>query len=329
MSDSDENVRGFELERLQRWMQAVMTHPGGVGSGVASSEARQSISVDTEKLETVVAPSATLSGAERLGVYWRSYHARLLQCFREMFPALLHALGESLFNMFALDYLQRHPPRSYTLDNLADDFAQHLAETRPEADAPPGERESWPDFIIELAAIEWAFLKIYDGQGVEGQTLPGAPDILTLGLERILAARLVPAPCLRLFAFRYPVHTYMLAVRRGEKPELPAPFETFVAATRVNYRVQLFELSATKYAFLKALDGQRTIDQALKQITHLADCQTLSAAAIQNSLCDWTASAFFKSIEVANDSAGLSQSVGKETHAPAGTDASVIKDKRE
>lgn len=291
MNVGDESVRGLELERLQHWMQAVITHPGGVGSGVASPAARQSVAVDAKTLETIVTPSATLTGAERLAIYCRSYHARLLQCLREMLPALYHALGEGLFNLFALDYLQHHPPHSYTLDNLADRFAQHLAETRPDSDAPPSERASWPDFIVELAAIEWAFLKVYDGHGVEGRALPSAEDIRALDLERILESRPAPAPCLRLFAFRYPVHVYMLAVRRGERPPLPAPFETFVAATRSNFRVMLYELSAQQYAVLKAFDGQHALKDALDQISSALGPQP-HAATIRDWLCDWASKGF-------------------------------------
>lgn len=295
MNIGEEGARGLGLDRLQRWMQAVITHPGGIGSGVASAEARQSVALDAKTLETVVTPSETLTGAERLDIYRRSYHARLLQCFGEMFPALLHALGEHLFNLFTLDYLQRHPPHSYTLDNLADRFAQHLAETRPDSDAPPGERESWPDFIVELAEIEWAFLKVYDGPGTEGRTLPSAEDILALDDEGILESRPAPSPCLRLFAFRYPVHAYMLAVRRGEQPQMPAPNVTFVAATRVNYRVMLFELSAQQYAALKAFDGQHVLVDALNQIEPHFDPQ-LHVATIRDWLSDWALKGFFETI---------------------------------
>ncbi len=294
---SDESARGFELERLQRWMQAVITHPGGVRMGVASVEARRGIAVEPEAIETIVAPSATLTGAERLAVYCRSYHARLLQCFKEMFPALLRALGENLFDRFALDYLQRHPPHSYTLDHLADAFAQHLAETRPDADAPTGERESWPDFIVELASLEWTFLKIYDGPGVEGRALPSADLFRALAPERLLELRPAPAPCLHLFAFRYPVHAYMLAARRGETPELPAPVETFVAATRINYSVTLYELSAPQYLFLHALDGQRSFGQALGRVAPDVASQP-PVAVIRSWLCEWAGKGFFETVEV-------------------------------
>lgn len=295
MSARDDGAPRSELERLQRWMQAVITHPGGVGAGVASAEARRSIVADAGALETVVAPSATLDAAGRLAVYSRSYHARLLECFRQMFPALLCALGENLFDLFALDYLRRHPPRSYTLDRLADDFARHLAETRPDADAPRGERESWPDFVVELATLEWEFLKIYDGPGVEGRSLSGSQDVRALDDERLLASAPRPAPCLRLFAFTHPVHDYMLAARRGESPEPPEPAETFVAATRTDYRVKLYELSAPQYALLRTLDGRHSIGQALGAATHASGLSP-DVEAARGWLCEWAGRGFFETV---------------------------------
>lgn len=320
MSVGEKSTPSTRLERLQRWTQAVITHPGGVAAGVASAEARRSLGVALDTLETVVAPSPKLSGAERLAVYCRSYHARLLQCFREMFPALLRALGGELFDRFALDYLQHHPPRGYSLDRLADAFPRHLAETRPEAAAPPGERESWPDFVVELAALELTFLKVYDGPGLEGRALPRARDIRALDPARVLEARPAPAACLRLFAFRYPVHAYLLAARRGQNPELPAPAESFVAVTRRDYRVRLYELPARQYALLQALDGQRTIGQALNQMTPPAGRQPPPPAAIlRNWLCDWVTRGFLESVEVPDGAASLPQGVRKGTPAPAGT----------
>ena len=296
MSGDDQSTHDPSLDRLQRWMQAVITDPGGIRSGVASGEARASLEVDLSTLESVVTPSATLSGAERLAIYSRSYHARLLQCFQSMFPCLLRALGEELFNSFALDYLQRHPSHSYTLDQLADAFPQHLAETRPEADAAPKRRERWPDFIIDLAWLEWAFLKVYDGPGLEGRPVPDARDVLALPVEQLLAARPMPAPCLRLFVFRYPVHAYWLAARRGGDPTLPAPAESFVALTRRNYRVVLYELSAPQHALQQALDGRRTVGQALERDADSGGDGAPPIDTVRSWLCDWADKGFFEDL---------------------------------
>jgi len=298
MSRDEQDTPRLALDRVQRWMQAVIAHPSGVAAGVASAEARHSLGVDFGRLEDVLNPSQTLTAAERLAIYSRSYHARLLQCFGSMFPALLRALGEELFNHFALDYLRQHPPRSYTLDELADAFPQHLADTRPDADAPPEERETWPDFIVELATLELAFLKVYDGPGVEGRARPGAADILGLVGASILRARPAPSPCLRLFAFRYPVHTYMLAARRAEEVPLPAPAESFVAMTRRDYRVKLYQLTAPQYALLKHLDGRRALGEILARRPPAPTPQPPSASDVRDWLCDWAARGFFESVAV-------------------------------
>jgi hypothetical protein len=280
-----------QLDSIQKWMQAAITHQASIDVG-ADSEAAQSLAFDN--LEEVITPSLTLSGAERLDIYSRSYHARLLQCFQAMFPALLHALGADLFNHFALDYLQAHPPSSYTLDQLADGFSQHLTETRPDADAPPDKRESWPDFIIDLATLEWEFLKVYDGSGVEGSRLPCGQDIRAMPDEQILDAQLKLVPCLRLFAFSYPVRDYLLAARRAEMPELPAPSENFVAMTRLNYRVVMYELTSTEYKILQALNSQPNMAEALQQ----AALPSLSLATVKSLLCDWTEKGFILNMEV-------------------------------
>lgn len=292
-----------KLDQLQRWMQAVVTHPGNIASGIASEEAQSSLSVTLNTLEEVVTPSATLSGAERLAIYWRSYNARLLQGFQSMFPALLNFLGEKLFNRFAIDYLDKHPPHSYTLSDLADGFSQHLAETRPDATAPTDQREQWPDFIIDLASIEWAFQKVYDGPGVEGRTLPNVRDLRAMSVESVLASRPIPVPCLRLFEFRYPVHDYLLAARReknaGEKnagkpdAEMPAPAASFLAMTRRSYRVKMYELTASQYELLKIFDGEITVAQALDRCGNGAGYAELATGSVVEWLEDWVGKGFF------------------------------------
>ena len=94
-----------DLEAIQRWMQTVIMHPGGVTAGVDSAESRQHIDVSTHNLEQVVTRSSSLTPLQRLGIYSHAYLARLQECLRAEFPVLAHALGEELFNLFAFDYL--------------------------------------------------------------------------------------------------------------------------------------------------------------------------------------------------------------------------------
>jgi putative DNA-binding protein len=309
MSADSNNDRRPGLGRIQRWMQTLVTQQGEGRAGTASEATGLDESRDT--FEGLVLPSATLSAAERVDIYRRSYRARLLQSLQTMFPSLLRALGEELFNRFASDYLRQHPPHGYTLDRLADDFPRHLAETRPDADAPPARREQWPDFIVELATLELAFLKVFDGHGVEGRRLPAAPDIAALSDEGILAARPVPVPCLRLFAFSYPVHAYLLGARRGESPRLPAPAESFVCVTRRDYRVLMYELTSTQYEFMRALDGRLSVARALGQVSLSVEPPRPSVYAAREWLRDWAAKGLFERVEVPREA-------GERPYARAG-----------
>ena len=206
------NDKPVDMARIQSWMQAVITHPSGIRAGIASTEARQEIDIGFQDVEKIVSRSEALTGAERLMIYSRSYHARLLECFRAEFPCLLHALGNQLFDDFVIEYLKRYPPQSYTLHDLAKNFTRYLSETRPDG-------ESWPDFIIDLAIFERTFIEVFDGAGSEGEQIASGGLISDLDDNGLAQLRLVPVPCLRLLAFRYPVLAYFNGVREKRGPE--------------------------------------------------------------------------------------------------------------
>ena len=283
-----------DLIRIQRWMQAVITHPSGVRAGIASDAARQGIDTRFEDVEKIVSRSRALTGAEALMIYGRSYHARLLECFRAEFPCVLHALGDGLFTDFVIEYLKNYPPRSYTLHDLAKNFPRFLAETRPDASAPLAERETWPDFIIDLATLERTFIEVFDGPGSEGQLLASAGQIRGLDDERFAQLRLAAVPCLRLLAFRYPVLAYFNAVREKKEPEMPAPSDAFLAVNRMSYRIHFSPLSSAQYRVLASMMAGLSIAEAL---TNAADVtghdRDWLAARMRTWLRDWVDGGFF------------------------------------
>jgi hypothetical protein len=144
---------------------------------------------------------------------------------------------------------------------------------------------------VELAVFELAFLKIFDGPGIEDSFVPNASHVLALDDESLMNARPVPAVSLRLFAFSHPIHTYMLAARNGGNPDLPERSPTFVALSRVNYRVLPHALSAAQYEFLNAFDGSRSIGECLG----IAKAGPAGAQTVRAWLCDWADKGFFES----------------------------------
>jgi hypothetical protein len=282
------------LSRIQSWMQAVITHPAGLDAGVGCETAQQNFALNFTELEKLVAPSPSLSGAERLAIYSRAYYARLTDCFRAEFPCLHYALGDELFTQFVGAYLLRHPPQSYTLHHLAKDFPKYLAETRPDAALPPEERESWPDFIIDLATLERAFVETYDGQGAEGLPLVSALQILGSGDEQFMQERFVPVACLKLLAFRYPVRAYFAAVRQNRKPTLPAPAGSFLAITRKDYVVRFLDLSRAQYETLKGLLANLSVGEAAIQAAEATgQSQDSLNVEMRDWFCQWANNGLF------------------------------------
>jgi hypothetical protein len=250
------------LAAAEGWLQAAITEPEHATGSSAE----------------VVVSTPTLAADDRVAIYARAYRARLLDCLRGSFPGLLHALGDGLFTAFALDYIKHWPPRAASLDRLADALPRHLDRTRP-----PG--EEWPHFVVDLASLELLCAQVFDGPGPEGVGAGDPNDVMALTDAEVVGAVPVPAPALRTFTSRYPVHTYLLAARRGAHPALPAPDRTHVAITRRNYRVQLFELSAVEHRALSRVDGVRTAQAAIGPA---------SPAALRASLVEWTTRGFIQ-----------------------------------
>jgi hypothetical protein len=284
------------LDVVQRWFHAVVSHPDGIEGGAASPEAQELIRLNRGELEAVVRRSRNLTAAERLSIYANAYYSRLLECIGANYPILKQSLGEEVFDSFAFEYLQRYPSRSYTLDHLGKRFAQFLAETRPDDDEEVG----WPDFLIDLATFEWTIAKVFDGPGAEGLTLLTPEALQAFPAERFAEARLVPVPCLRVLAFRFPVNAYYTAARRMEEGEaipIPEPGEEHVAVTRRDFIVRRYPLTPPQYALLDAILAGATVGEAIAAAAAVTDLDDEAfAAELRSWFRFWVAEGFFVSV---------------------------------
>jgi hypothetical protein len=286
-----------DLEQIQRWMQSVIMHPGGVVAGIDSAEARRHIDVAPADVEAVIAPSLAQSSVDRLAIYARAYYARLVECLQAEFPVMIAALGAELFDEFAIAYLQKYPSRSYTLDHLGRDFAAYLAETRR---ASGGESDSWLDFLADLARLEWHIAEVFDGLGVEHQPLLEVDQLLSIPPERWPAARLIAAPCLRLMRFDFPIDEYYRALRDGQETEPPEPGEMFLAITRRDYVVRHYRLTPPQHAILAGLAAGEPVGAAVMRGAELvSDAEFDSFAGdLRAWFARWAAAGFFTAVAV-------------------------------
>lgn len=227
------------LESIQRWMQQALIFPRRVSP---------------DEVAQRLAGSPRLAAAAGLAIYQRGYFLRIASCMRAQFPALCHALEAPLFDDFVADYIRECPPESHTLYDLGRRFPDFLEASRPDRDSPPGGREAWIDFMVDLARFERAVFVMFDAPGCEGMPLADAatPDE-ALRLQTAFA----------LGAYRYPVAAYYHEVREKRPAPIPAAAPCFVALVRTGYVTRTVALDAPQYRFLEAMTGGGGIDDGI------------------------------------------------------------------
>jgi hypothetical protein len=236
------------LEALQRWMLAMISDPRGVAAALQAQAVPPSLAVRSDQLAQVILPGPAQSPLERLEVYRHAYFARLLEVLRNLFPCLRYAVGDAVFDTWMVGYVQAYPPSSYTLSRLADRLPDYLDATRP---------ADWGRFVVELAHLERAIDRVFEGPGPEGLPPLTLPDRLSGNL------RLSLAPGTELHAFAFPVSRYYTEFRQGGQPTWPVEERQWVVLTRRDYVVRRYELSEPQFAVLRALSAGQPLEEAL------------------------------------------------------------------
>jgi hypothetical protein len=238
----------FSLEQVQQWMQDALVYPGKTADSI----------FDKVAVDEMINASAKLPAQRHLNIYRQSYIARLRECMKNQFSGLAYALGEELFQAFADDYLRAYPSESYTLNDLGKKFPDFLEATRPDANEEV--KESWPDFMIELARFELELSVLFDERAQEKERFlsPGTTD------EALLLT-----PVFHLFHHRFPVCRYYLDYTAKKNPELPFAGETYCAVTRKNFRLGLFEIKPAQFIFLSCMKKGKTVGEALMQTAEI------------------------------------------------------------
>ncbi len=288
-----------EIESLQRWFQAVITHPVSVEAGILSPEALSYLEVSVPSVESVVGRSSALTAVEKLDIYRQSYHLRLIECLRAEFPAVLAALGEELFDGFAADYLESYPPRSYTLNGLGGNFPAYLAENRGRGeDSVPGS-PSWVDFLVDLALFERAVTEVFDGPGLEGQQPQTGASLSSIPADRWPAARLKLAPCLQLLSVQFPVHQYFRRVQRGMSPAIPKTSACYLAVFRRSYIVRTARLSRVQHDLLSSLSKGMPLGTAIERALPEEGCaRPRDELNLRRWFFNWFRLGFIESVEI-------------------------------
>ena len=241
----------MKLGHLQKWMQAVVVHPGSTAEALRSPAARKHL--PAKELLSVLLPSPTLSPAERIAVYQEMYPLRMYDALAADYPGLEHFLGER-FRDFVVAYTTAHPSRGYTLNRLGDRVPAFLAKQRRFSPRP---------FLVDLARLELALTEAFDeGEAppIDGSAFGAIPQ------SKLAKTLLIPVPSLRLVKLHWNASAYLDSVRE-EDHDHPKPRRepSYALVFRRKYAVYRLPLSAAAFQVLKDIAEGRSLGAVVQR----------------------------------------------------------------
>jgi hypothetical protein len=274
------------LDRLQRWMQAAIVHPGDIETALGSPTVRKEIA--RADVDAVILPSPTLTSAQRVEVYQGMYLLRMEEALATDYPGLKHFLGDEDFFALVRDYVQIHPSKSYSLNRLGDRFPDFVAV------APDVRRR---DFCADLARLELALALVFDAP--ETKALD-ASVIESIAPEAWETAVLRPIAAFRLVALRYPASAYLDTLTDPEHrhPEARRK-DTYVACYRRDYGVYRHDLTRAAHDLLADLVRGVTLGAAVAAALKRGGRHRPKQDDLFKWFRQWVAGGVFASVETA------------------------------
>ncbi len=274
---TDSRLEGLRDE--QTWFARAVMRSEEAPAAVSSSEANR-----------VLTAGPRLGALDRLEVYRRSYHARLIECLADDYSVLQTALGESDFEKLCRAYIARHPSEGPSLNFFGRRFESFC---RDEAPAPFPLRH----FAADLAALEWAIVEVIHAPSSEPLTLEGLREV---PIEAWASARLVPNSAFRLLSFVNPVNGYFQAVRDGTMPAIPSPRPSATVVYRSGPTVWRMDLTVPMFEVLSGLVSGETLSAALSRAAASfgAIDEQEASQRVLTWFRDWVGSGLFGRVEV-------------------------------
>jgi hypothetical protein len=268
------------LDALQRWMQAVVVHPGDIEAALAGPASAE---LPASRVGDVIRPTDALAPGERVAIYHGMYLLRMEEALASDYGALKHFLGDAAFARLVRDYVQVFPSRSHSLNRLGDHMVEFVAN------APDLARRG---FCHDLARLENAIAQVFDAE--EEPSLDEAA-IAAVPPEAWEHARLEPVAAFRLLAFRYPVNAYLQTVRDDDHDHPKARLrDEWVAVYRRDFQMTRLPLRRDGHALLSDLVGGVPLGAALEAA--MKRNRRLSAETLSGWFRAWVAGGMFARI---------------------------------
>jgi len=264
----------------------VVVHPGDVDDALAAPGPRGL--VPGERLGEVILPSATLTPAQRVGIYHGMYLLRMEEALAGDYGALKHFLGDDAFFELVRGYVQAHPSQSYTLNRLGDHLPEYLCT------APGVPRR---EFCHDLARLELAVSQAFDA---EETPCLGEAEIAAVAPGDWERGRLQPVAAFRLLSFRYPVNGYLDSVRNEDHDHHPRAKarDTWTAVYRRDYSVWRHDLTRPAHDLLADLAAGRPLGEAVSAALGRGGRRAPTQDELFRWFREWVSGGVFRSVEV-------------------------------
>ncbi len=187
--------------------------------------------------------------AKRFDVYRNNVAVSLTEALETAFPVIRKLLGEANFKMLAGVYLRRHPPGSALMMLYGAEMPAFLTSFEPVAGLP---------YLPDVARLELALRESYhaaDAPALDPKVLQQMPP------DRLMAARVLLAPAMRLIRSRWPVHA--IWARNMEDGPKPGTGGQNVLIARPDFDPVMSVLPPGGGAFMAALMDGATFGTAL------------------------------------------------------------------
>ena len=274
------------LHETQAWFAAVITDPQSVDAGLRAAHALLG-AAGALPLTHILSDGPHQSAAARLGIYHHAYHARLVECLADDYPAVAHLLGAAGFAALARRYIAAHPSRSPNLNGFGAHFAAFI----------DGLGAAFPHaaFAAELATLEWALVEVLHA--------PVAPAVFLEGLRAVPeqqweAVRFTKSPTLRFLRFAYPVNAYLQSVRIGTASTPPPKAPSATAVYRESWKIWRMDFTPSMALVLHALLEGASLGAALATLARVEGSQRASEGDVMTWFRAWMSGGFFSAVEV-------------------------------
>ncbi len=270
----------MDISQVQHWFKTVIVGQGHLPEKVARAEHQYGIFANE-----LIKGDERISIETRMGIYTTGYMLRLLECMQADLPSLYAFWGEELFDLFGRSYLLQHPSSSHSLYELTEGYAEFLDRTKPPAERIDPENVIQYDLPAELVRMERARLAAILGKGTEGQVVTPSLGFFSFfsGEETILKAH----PALQLVRQKMPLVEFYRQLMQQEDTVIPGYETSYLAVTRVNFRIQFYQINEWQFHLLEGLKNSETFVNLQDTIHYVSEKTNLDKAQLLSDVCMW------------------------------------------